>query len=281
MSTMRILAGFLVAFLTVAGGQTPLAPPQFEVAAIKPSPPDSMSFEMSGGPGTKDPGLFRCENVDLTSLVTMAFDVPRYRFSGPDWMRSTRFNISAKIPDGTTKEQFALMQQNLLTERFKMTFHREKKEMQGYDLVVAKNGPKIKESAQTPPPAELDSPKSPPAGPYKIGTDGFPILPPGREWRTGIAGRRLVQRFTDATMERVAALLASSLARPINDATDLKGKYDFTVKWIMDWGPPSPDDSGPDIFQALQEQLGLKLEPKKVMVDLLVVDHIEKTPTEN
>ena len=82
-------------------------------------------------------------------------------------------------------------------------------------------------------------------------------------------------------MGNFARYLANMVGQPVNDATGLKGKYDFILKWIEDRGRPSADDSGPNIFEALQAQLGLKLESKKAMVDVLVVDHIEKTPTEN
>ena len=96
-----------------------------------------------------------------------------------------------------------------------------------------------------------------------------------------MAGRRIAQPFYDATMDRFAAYLANSIGRPVNDATGLKGKYDFNLKWVLDWGGPPTDDSSPTIFEALQQQLGMKLESKKGMVDILVVDHVEKTPTEN
>ena len=275
---MRKIASIAIFIASIAYAQTP----QFEVASVKPSAPDRYNGNgMSGGPGTKDPGLFTCDNARLVDLVLIAYDLPWHRFSGPAWMNTTRFDISARIPEGTTKEQFKLMQQNLLLERFKMTFHHEQKELPAYDLVVAKNGPKMKE-AEPPPPEDPDAPKPAAAPPSrKLDKDGFPILPPGRQWNTDMDGPRWVQRFTDASMENFAGYLANMLGQPVNDATGLKGKYDFILKWIEDRGRPSADDSGPNIFEALQAQLGLKLESKKAMVDVLVVDHIEKTPTEN
>jgi uncharacterized protein (TIGR03435 family) len=274
---VRKIASIAIFIASIAYAQTP----QFEVASVKPSPPDRLNSRgISGGPGTKDPGLFTCDDARLVDLVIIAYDLPWYRFSGPAWMNTTRFDISAKIPDGTTKEQFRLMQQNLLIERFKMTFHHEQKELPAYDLVVAKNGPKLKE-AEPPPPEDSDGPK-PPRPARKLDKDGFPILPPGREWITDMEGPRWVQRFTDASMEDFARYAATIVGQPVNDATGLKGKYDFILKWLNDRGRrPSDDDSGPNIFEALQAQLGLKLESKKTMVDVLVVDHIEKTPTEN
>ena len=271
-----MIAGIAIMVMACVDAQT-----QFEVASVKPAPPGEVNQTWSGGPGTKDPGLFTCQNVDLADLVVMAYDLPWYRFSGLDWMRSTRFNISAKIPEGTTKEQFQLMQQNLLAERFKMKIHHEQKEVQMYDLVVAKDGPKIKRSPEIPPPVDPDAPQPPP-GPAKLDKDGFPIpVIVGRQWRTASAGRRITQPFFDVTMERFAGFIANAMARPINDATGLQGKYDFVLKWVMDWGGPPTEDSSPTIFEALQAQLGLKLESKKGMVDVLVVDHAEKIPTEN
>jgi uncharacterized protein (TIGR03435 family) len=264
----------------VASAQTP----QFEVASIKPSAPGRLNGNgISGGPGTKDAGLFICDNARLVDLFLVAYGLPWYRFSGPPWMNTTRFDISARIPEGTTKEQFKLMQQNLLIERFKMAFHHEQKELPAYELVVAKNGPKIKE-AEPPPPEDPDGPKPPLAPPpRKMDKDGFPILPPGRQWITDMDGPRWVQRFTDASMEEFARYAATIVGQPVNDATGLKGKYDFILKWINNRGGRQlPDDvSGPNIVEALQAQLGLKLESKKTMVDVLVVDHIEKAPTEN
>ena len=173
------------------------------------------------------------------------------------------------------------MQQNLLAERFKMTFHHEQREAPSYDLVVAKNGAKMKE-AEPPPPEDPDAPKPAAAPPArKVDKDGFPILAPGRQWNAAMDGNRWTQRVTDASMGNFARYLANMVGQPVNDATGLKGKYDFILKWIGYPGRPIDDDSGPNIFEALQAQLGLKLESKKTMVDVLVIDHIEKTPTEN
>lgn len=264
-------ATILLAILSTAIAQTP----QFEVASIKPSPPGASRGAMSGGPGTNDPGLFSCEKITLAALVATAFNLPNYRYSGPDWMRSVRFNVSAKVPEGTTKEQFFLMLQNLFVERFKLQFHWEKKEMQTYDLVVAKGGHKLKESppgADTPAPQFPDSPKA--------DTEGFPILPPGRQSVLAEGGHHVAMRRADETMDRFAVYLSAQLHMPVSNATELTGKYDFTLRWVSD-GTPSTDDTGPNLFRAVQEQLGLRLESKRGTVDTLVVDRAEKTPTEN
>src|ERR1039458_6380226 len=123
----------------------------FEVASVKPSPPPgpnrTMGRSVRGGPGSTDPGAITFTNIDLFSLVTLAYGINAYQLAGPDWLPAARFDITAKLPPATNREQYRLMLQNLLAERFKLAVHRDKKEGQAFDLVVAKNGPKLKESA--------------------------------------------------------------------------------------------------------------------------------------
>jgi uncharacterized protein (TIGR03435 family) len=288
--TRKLARTVMIIFARAAArGQTADASPQFEVASIRLAPPQNGMFirtTSTGGPGTPDPGLFNCENCSLSMLVMRAYDLKDYQFSGPDWTQSTRFDISAKIPAGASKEQFRLMQQNLLAERFKLAFHHEKKEMPAYELVVAKNGPKLKESVEASPPVDgtPEPPASLPPGPPSPKTDsnGFPILPPGRGPLTMVIGNgHATMRSVEESMAQLVGRLSDQVRRPVTDATGLNGKYDFTLNWVMEGPGFSTDDPGPTIFAALQDQLGLKLESKKGMVDILVVDHIEKTPTEN
>ena len=293
-----------------AGAQAADPPPAFEVASVKASPPPEgrgVFVRSDGGPGTKDPGRWTAQNFSLSNLVTYAYNLKRYEYSGPSWMDTERFDIVAKVPEGATKDQFRLMLQNLLAERFKLKIHREKKDSQVYDLVVAKNGPKLTESVNDPqgegagpgPGAGRGAGFGP--GPPKIDKDGFPELPPGRESMTIMMNGRARTRQHNYTMESLANMLAGQIAKPVTEATGLKGKYDFTLTWATGGGgraipppgggaagggPESPiasmaDDSGPTIFTAIQEQLGLKLEQKKGTIELVVVDHAEKTPTEN
>jgi uncharacterized protein (TIGR03435 family) len=277
MSTMRILAGFLVAFLTVAGAQTPLASPQFEVASIKASPPPRAGMVTSarGGPGTEDPTFFTCENYGLSGMIWMAFDLQDYQLSGPDWMPTTQFTVSAKIPPGTTRAQFRLMLQNLLIDRFKMTFHHEKRQVNGFALIVAKGGPKFKEYVEEPS-SNDDTPLRP--APMEKDANGFPKLVRVKGFSMAIMNDRAALHSGGGTMEEFAQSVSNQLRLPVTDATGLTGKYDVTLSWVAD---NSPDAPAPNIFQAVQEQLGLKLESKKITVDVLVVDHIEKAPTEN
>ncbi|HTB15567.1 MAG TPA: TIGR03435 family protein [Bryobacteraceae bacterium] len=278
---MRTIAALLVAISAAA--QIPEASPRFEVASIKPSPPGAPStgrirIGSRGGPGTDDPGLFTCERCSLTGLIRQAFQLQDYQISAPDWLPSWRFNISAKIPEGATKEQFRLMMRNLLIDRFKLQFHFEKKETQTYALVIAKNGPKIKES-----PGPVDRDERPGRlTERKLDADGFVILPPGRVSMMMImSDGHATERHAEETMQQFAESLVAQVNHPVTDATGLKGKYDFTLRWISQDAGPSGDDAGPNLFRALEEQLGLKLEAKKGTIDSFVVDHLEKAPTEN
>jgi uncharacterized protein (TIGR03435 family) len=251
--------------------------PAFEVASVKPSPPRTpMMVGATGGPGSKDPERYAAQNFDLGGLVQVAYGITRYQLAAPVWLNDLRFDVEAKVPRGTTTEEFRLMMQGLLRERFKMVAHHETREMQGYELVVYKNGPKIKESTEPFPKDPGVGASSKPA----VDPDGFPVLPPGRFpwWTSGPNGRER-RRVANMSMEEFARDLSMQLQGPVTDVTGLKGKYDFTMSWVFDTSPA--DAGGPDLFGAIQQQLGLKLDRKKEPVDVIVVDHIEKTPSEN
>jgi uncharacterized protein (TIGR03435 family) len=291
-----------------AYGQSAAADSSFDVVSIRPSEPpkgNGMRVGARGGPGTPDPIRFTCENCSLSNLVTQAYTIRSYQLSGPRWLNTERFDIVAKIPEGATREQFRLMQQNLLVERFKLAVHQEQKEMSIFELVVAKNGPKMKESEpDTPTNASPngngpESSARPPVGPPRVTTDkdGFPIFPPGVGPIVMVVNGRARIRGNNESMEHFAGILSNRLGKPVIDGTGLKGKYEFTLSWETDSlamqrtlppfldGQPVPGsgdgDSGPTIFSALQQQLGLKLIQKQGPVAVLVVDHIEKMPTEN
>jgi uncharacterized protein (TIGR03435 family) len=274
----------------------------FEVASIKPAPaPLAQSGRMmrigcSGGPGTNDPGRWTCENMSLSNMVLSAFGLPHYLLQAPSSLDDERFNITAKLPEGTTKDQFRQMQQNLIIERFGLKFHREKKEIQGYELVLAKNGSKFKESEPEPPKDPSGASQAPPASFSKItmGKDGFPVIPPGVSGVFITIGHATAQ-WIRTTMDRTAEFLSGQTSKPVINSTGLEGKYDISLQWapeltgsvstpLPNMGnnvPAASDPPGPDLFTALQEQLGLKLQPKKATIEIFVVDHVEKTPTEN
>jgi uncharacterized protein (TIGR03435 family) len=232
--------------------------------------------------------------MNLSNLVIIAYRVDSNRLVAPDWMTrpSPWFNLSATVPSNTTKEQFELMLQNLLSDRFKLSVHHENREIAQFDLVVARSGRKFKEAADSVPAADGagDGGSSTPQRPT-MDKNGFPVLQPGRAGMATSKGKaRLYQPRT--TMQALAAQLAGPLHRPVTDATGLAGQYEINLYWVLDSGlrtaaapdaaaQPADTDTGPTLTQALDDQLGLRLETKKGQVDFLVVDHAEKTPLEN
>jgi len=217
----------------------------FEVASIKPnvSGDGHSSTHTSKGGATM-------RNVSLKQCIEMAYDVKDYALSGPDWLGSERFDIVAKPPSGTPEDQFKPMMQALLADRFKMTVHREPKTLSAYALVVGKNGPQLQKT--------------------EVG-DGSHMNHDGHNGKSKLTGQRV-------SMPRLADFLARQLDRPVIDMTELTGVFDLKLEWA-DERQPTPD--GPSIYTALQEQLGLKLEARKLPVEILVIDHVEKVPTEN
>jgi uncharacterized protein (TIGR03435 family) len=268
-------------------------PLTFEVASVKVSEPAQGTPTPRVAP---DPGRFT-RRATLYILISTAYGLKSYQLVGPSWLRSMVYEVVAKVPDGATAEQQLVMLQNLLADRFGLKVHRETKEMPVYDLVIAKGGPKFREFVPPPPPKEGDP--RPATKKMEFDADGFPILPPGggTVWGpTGRGGAMVGAMREQIAMETLARRLVSLTGRPVNDETGLKGKYDLAMHWVMDRdaqgagaavssegsAPAAPDTiAGPDLFAALQSQLGLKLDPKKGMVEVTVVDHAEKVPTEN
>src|SRR5580658_874124 len=157
----------------------------FDAASVKPAAPPHgrgmmiLNSAPSGGPGTKDPERIHYSFTTLRNLLTNAYNVKSFQITGPAWLDTERFDITATVPPNTTREQLRAMLQNLLAERFKMTIHRDSKELPIYSLLVGKNGAKLKESTVAAAPKEDSEPVQlqPPPIP-KMGPDGFPILPP-------------------------------------------------------------------------------------------------------
>ena len=147
----------LASGLVVAGYAQTSGKAEFEVASIKTNAPQPgfhfAADAASGGPGTADPGMFRCSKCSLATLIVKAFNLQPYQFPGRTSLADNTYDIQAKIPTGATAEEFSAMLQNLLKDRFGLTWHFQEKKMKGYHLVVAKNGPKLKESTGAPVPA--------------------------------------------------------------------------------------------------------------------------------
>lgn len=239
----------------------------FEVASIKPSA-GGFRADTMGGLEKSEPGRFRCRNCTLFMLLADAFDVMSYQLSGPSWIQTERFDVSANIPTGTSEQQVLVMEQNLLTDRFKITFHHEPREMPIYELVVGASGPKFKEPDHGGP------------GPHRTSLS----VPRGRNSIRTLTAER-------ETMVQLAETLSVLVERPVVDKTGLKGNYNFGMNWHQasgeyEAGPfvatlPDLGEPKSSIFEALQEQLGLKLLPKTGPVDFVVIDHLEKAPTGN
>jgi len=305
----RIGAGLVLA--VAALGQT------FEVASVKPAAPLNAGQILSGQAhvGMRiDAARVDIGSMSLADLIRVAYRVKAYQVSGPDWMGSERFDVLAKLPEGASREQVPEMLQALLAERFKLTVHRESKEHAVYALVAGKNGPKLKES-----PPDADAPAG--GGAPTALEDANPqvrLSGRGENTQVSISGGQFgtahMSMGSDGTMHLEApkmtmAALADTLSRffdrPVLDLTEIKGTYQVVMDLSMEdlrnaarnFGMMAPglgggrggerpaanaasDPGGLSIFAAVQ-QLGLKLEPRKVPLEAIVIDHLEKAPTEN
>jgi uncharacterized protein (TIGR03435 family) len=227
----------------------------FDVAVVKVNQTESGHTSAHSGPG----GL-EMSNVTLRFCITRAWRITDPQVSGPAWIDSDRYDIVAKAPAGAPEAQIPEMLQALLAERFKLVAHRERKELPAFALVVGKNGPKLTK-------AELNE-----SGGGMTSGDGT------------VSGQAV-------TMARLASFLATprlDLGLPVVDQTGLEGTFSFTLKWTPEKlltgkaAGKAPDlDGPPSIFTALNEQLGLKLEKRKALLEVLIVDKAERVPTEN
>jgi uncharacterized protein (TIGR03435 family) len=237
------------------------ANPEFDVATIKPATPDrpGKAFMVRGG-------QFSTINTTLADLITFAYGIHAKQITGaPAWVETEKYDLAAQ-PKGEGQpndKQWKTMVQKLLAERFKLTFHRDKKELSVYAITVGKNGPKLTKS------------------------EGNPSGLPGLFFR-GLGNLPA----TNATMADFAGVMQGAvLDRPVVDQTGLTGRYDFTLLWTPDefqFGgagarvpPPANNATAPpDLFTAFQEQLGLKLESTKAPAEVFVIDKVTK-PTDN
>jgi uncharacterized protein (TIGR03435 family) len=235
------------------------ASPAYDVMTIKPSDPGSPGTSY-GAPGDR----FFARNLSLKMLLQYAYDINEDSIVGiPSQLDSKRFDIDAKIvePDldalkKLSGKQGRLMLLSLLTERFQLKTHMETRLGPVYELVVAKGGPKFKPSADQTSRANGNLGTSSNGKSSKITANCMPIA-------------------------SLAKVLTDQLHRPVIDKTGLDGNYDLTLQWTPDGAPVSTDDNAPpSIYTAVQEQLGLKLQPAKAPVEVLVVDHAAM-PTEN
>jgi uncharacterized protein (TIGR03435 family) len=229
-------------------------PPAFEVASIRPSRDSRAGSNLDSAPG----GRLTATNITVRELIRLAYDVKDYQIErAPGWVDGELFDIHAKSAGGKSRsmEEERSLVRGLLEDRFQLKTHRETKQMGVYLLVVGKNGPKL-----------------------TAHNDGT-----GAKTRKGcghLAGTRV-------TMDVIATVLSRQFERDVLNRTNLPGKYDFQLDWTPDAGPCAATEGQegeptvrPSIFTAIQEQLGLKLEPAKGPGEILIVDHVAK-PSEN
>jgi len=246
------MAALVIAQAGQSFGQTTPAP-AFEAASIKPS-----KVEPGGSSGiTTRKGGISARNVTLKRCIRGAYDVQESQIVGPKWAGEDRYDIDAKAAGPSGDSELMAMLQSLLAERFGLAFHRETRELPGYALVVGKSGLKAKRSQ------------------------------PDGDSRS-ISSRVAIDAQA-CSMRRLAQKLSEVIHAPVADLTGVPGEFDFQLKWTpedMQARPPSDGNkpgsaladlaNGPSVFTALQEQLGLKLEPRKVPTEVLVIDRAEK-----
>ena len=246
---MKLVVTLMAVSVGVALGQ---ADPVFEAASVK---------RVTSGPNPGDiprnmdsnPGHFAMYNVPLRYVIEWAYNLKDYEIVGPDWIKADeRYDIVAKAEGPVPADKIRLMVQALIVERFQMKSHTEKKELSCYVLMPGKKASKLKEAAP----------------------DGQPT----------ISGSPTGTTFHNQPVSRFTFMLTRRLDRPVLDLTGLKGTYDFTIDLSgLGFGgnPPPPESTGPSVFAAVQDDLGLKLEARKQPIDILVIDSVEKIPVQN
>ncbi|HEY2383165.1 MAG TPA: TIGR03435 family protein [Terriglobia bacterium] len=281
MEAVRIL---VFAFLVFTFPQS--TRPSFDVAAIKRDTSAEGNASIAAQPG----GRFVASRIALRRVIQFAYRDNQEFIGGPDWLDTDRWDIEAKAPDGTvlpragvldiaTPDTIALMVQSLLEDRFKLKAHKEMRDLPLYELRVAKGGSKVKASDdQTPPEALLGG------GGGGGGRRGGGVPRGGIRMGRGDLEGQAMSMSIFAT-----ALGALYAGRPVVDQTGLKGLYDIRLQWTPDpglnanigpGGPVPAAPAGPSLFNALDEQLGLRLESAKGPLPVLVIDSIQR-PSEN
>jgi uncharacterized protein (TIGR03435 family) len=252
-----------IALLTLAPLPAQNSPdhPKFEVASVKRA--ERCDFKT-----TLDPATVSLKGLPLKVVLMEAFQVKMDDIEGPSWLESDCFDIFAKMPPGATRDQLPAMLRALLIERFKLAARQETRTRPGFALVVDKDGPKIKPSSTN--------------------------FVRGRSELLGIGrGPGFSALKGSMTMASLAHSLSVSLKVPVQDLTALDGKFEVDLAWLPDLAaePPTadaeawlrdlPNPPTTDVFHAVRDSLGLKLESHKQPVPVVLIDHIERVPTEN
>lgn len=294
-----LLAAFLIQPACLADGLT------FDVASVKLLAPDLPKRPLfSGGPGTDDPGRLHLQ-VNMSLLLGAAFGLPVDQIKGPAWLRDFSampfYDIIATMPPYSSKKQVEAMLQNLLVDRFHLVFHHETGYFPGYELVVDKGVPKLKEVTPAPDPAS--DPQAVRSAP--LGADGFPVVrgPYASSTKPGTDNQRIKDQEMSMTgfARQLGVLIGKVQGRSVDDGflprvidkTGLPGIYTFILEFdcpdgcyaIMSTTPAAaldPSPGFPNLFVAVQKELGLRLiKTADVPMDVVVVDALDKTPTQN
>jgi uncharacterized protein (TIGR03435 family) len=253
---MRATLTLILLAATAASGQSADAP-AFDVASVKASQPDAPRRRENI---LLSPGSVTMRGISLKGAIRWAWHVSEFQVSGPDWLDSARYEIAGKAAGPAAEDELRLMMQTLLRERFKLALHHQTKELGAYLLVVGKNGPKVHEST----------------------SEG--------EGSIDINQRQLSVNVQRTPVSRMVELMSNMLRAPVIDMTGLNGRYDITLNVAKYAGELATQGKSLDSLQAdpqgllsmiLQDEFGLKLEAKKMPLDVLVVDRAEKAPVEN
>jgi uncharacterized protein (TIGR03435 family) len=226
--------------------------PTFKVASVKPTQHgrNAEGLSVSEDPETRSPGTLTVRNNSLGELIRWAYHLNEYQVSGPKWLNddSVSFDVDAKMPPGTTTAQSRLMMRSLLEDRFKLSVHRETRVFPVYELAIARGGPK------------LETPK------------------PGAKSGLSYEGKFWSELTSESTTAAAfAEFLGDRVGRPVIDKTGIETR--FTVNLV--YRNSDTDTAHPSLFAEIQEKLGLTLKAAKAPVEMLVIDRIEKTPSEN
>jgi uncharacterized protein (TIGR03435 family) len=247
----RVLVIIAALLLTLQASAQSSDDVAIEVAVVKPHPADVIHNNFSFVKNR-----FELENQSLLKMIAFAYSLNARQIVGaPGWVADGRWDMSGKTnraADATLPQQQAIVRQ-LLVERFGLKFHEEKREMPAYALQVVKEHPKLPTAAD------------PAAQPL--------------EWTQGHDMVR-TENYRSSTMADFLVIKQLLMDRPLVDQTGLEGRYDFKLSYSYGDAPATDADAPPPMFTAIKEQLGLKFEPVKTSVDVMVIDHVEK-PTEN
>jgi len=242
----------LTTALAIPCSSQTVASPAFEVASVKPTQHgrNAEGLSISSDPETPSPVTFTVTNNSLDELIRWAYRVKKYQVSEPAWLNddSECFDIEAKTPPGTPKAQLRLMMGTLLEQQFKLALHRETRMLPVYELLVARGG------------AKLDAPKP--------------------DAKTGISYEgKFWSRMSSESASAIdfANFLSDRLEHPVIDKTGIRSRFAVSLEYRID----DNDITRPSLFAAIQEKMGLRLQASKGPVEILVIDRIEKAPSEN